>query len=106
MLFKFAANEKIALHRHVAANNTFVIQGEHRLYYPNGDLKEVRPTGSYTVSPPSEDPHQEGGGDEDVVIHFSIRCDGGTCYEILDDDHNVASTLGFDDFEDLYAAQT
>jgi hypothetical protein len=32
VLFKFAANEKIILHRHMIQNNTFVVQGEHRLY--------------------------------------------------------------------------
>tara|TARA_B100001142_G_C14058642_1_gene548776 strand:- start:409 stop:633 length:225 start_codon:yes stop_codon:yes gene_type:complete len=29
VLFKFAANEKVFLHRHLGHNNTFVIQGEH-----------------------------------------------------------------------------
>ena len=29
--FKFAANEKIILHRHMIQNNTFVVQGEDRL---------------------------------------------------------------------------
>lgn len=105
VLFKFAANEQILLHRHTAPNNMFVIQGEHKLYEPNGAIKEVRPTGRYTVSPASEEPHREGGGDEDVIILFSIRSGGGVCYEILDDDHNVASTLAFQDFKDIYAAQ-
>ena len=45
VLFKFAANEKIVLHRHLAHNNTFVVQGEHRLYKPDGTLKEIRPVG-------------------------------------------------------------
>ena len=35
VLFKFSANEKILLHRHLAHNNTLVIQGEHRLYEPS-----------------------------------------------------------------------
>ncbi len=43
VLFKFDANEKIILHRHVVHNNTFVVQGEHRLYEPNGDIKEIAP---------------------------------------------------------------
>ena len=51
VLFKFAANEKILLHRHLGHNNTLVIQGEHRLYEPDGTLKEVRPVGSMTSSP-------------------------------------------------------
>ena len=61
VLFKFSANEKIILHRHMIHNNTFVVQGEHRLYEPDGTLKEIRPTGMYKSTPPG-DVHREGGG--------------------------------------------
>jgi hypothetical protein len=105
VLLKFAANEKILLHRHVALNHLLVLQGEHRLYEPDGSIKEIRPTGRYTVSPPSDAPHMEGGGDEDVIILFSIRGTDGTMYEFLDDERNVIGTFGMDDFEALYAAQ-
>jgi hypothetical protein len=54
-LFKFSANQQIVLHRHLALNNTVVIQGEHRLYEPDGRLKEVRPVGRYTSTPASHD---------------------------------------------------
>jgi len=58
-------------------NNTFVVQGEHRLYEPDGTLKEIRPTGMYKSTPPG-DVHREGGGpDQDVVVFFDMRgCDG------------------------------
>ncbi len=59
-IIKFEANQQIVLHRHLALTNTLVVQGEHRLYEPNGALKEIRPVGSYTSSPPGE-PHGEGG---------------------------------------------
>ena len=49
-------------------------------------------------------PGAEGGGDEDVIILFSIRSNGGVCYEILDDGLNIVSTLAFDDFKQIYAA--
>lgn len=105
-LFKFSANQKIVLHRHVALNHLLVLQGEHILYEANGDLKERRPTGRYTVSPASDEPHREGGGaDQDVIILFSIRGTDGTMYEVLDDDQNIVATLGMDDFEGLLAAQ-
>ena len=104
-LFKFAGNEQIALHRHIALNHMLVIQGEHRLYEADGSLKEIRPTGRYTVSPGNEEPHREGGGDQDVVIFFSIRGTTGAMYEILDDEHTVIGTLGMDDFEALHNAQ-
>src|SRR5215831_15708024 len=45
VLFNFAAHEKIILHRHMIHNNTFVVQGEHRLYEPDGTLKEFVPPG-------------------------------------------------------------
>jgi hypothetical protein len=105
-LFRFAAGEQIVLHRHVALNHLLVIQGEHILYEPDGSIKEKRPTGRYTVSAANEDPHREGGGNEqDVIILFSIRGTDGVMYEILDDEHNIVGTLGMDDFEGLYAAQ-
>jgi hypothetical protein len=105
ILLKFAANEQILLHRHTALNHMLVIQGEHRLYEADGTLKEVRPTGRYTVSPPSVEPHREGGGDQDVIILFSIRGTDGVAYELLDGDGNVFGTLGMADFEALYASQ-
>ncbi len=103
VLFKFAANRQIVLHRHLAHNNTFVIQGEHRLYHPDGTLKEIRPVGSMTSSPPSNDPHREGGGDIDVVIAFSIR-GTGTLYELLDDDRKVIATISMADLAGLFHA--
>ena len=100
VLFKFAANEKIVLHRHMAHNNTFVIQGEHRLYKPDGTLKEVRPVGSMTSSPPHDEPHREGGGDQDVIIAFSIR-GSGVLYELLDDDMQQIGSISMQDLIDL-----
>src|SRR5215471_20912954 len=106
VLFKFAANQQIVLHRHLAHNNTLVIQGEHRLYEPDGALKEIRPVGSYTVSPPTPEPHREGGGTEqDVVVLFSIRGHDGVLYEVLDDDGQCIGTLSMQDFIGLYNAQ-
>src|SRR5271154_1260890 len=42
----FDANAKMVLHRHKAPTS-LVFQGELCLYRPNGDLKEIRPVGSY-----------------------------------------------------------
>jgi hypothetical protein len=106
VIFKFAARRQIVLHRHKALNHMLVIQGEHRLYEADGKLKEIRPVGRYTVSPPSDEPHREGGGDEEAIVFFSIRGSDGVFYEILDDDQNVIATLGMQDFIDLYNSQT
>lgn len=96
-LLKFDANEQIILHRHLALTNTLVVQGEHRLYEPDGRLKEVRPVGSYTSSPPGT-PHREGGGDEPCVVFYSIRGDQDAMFELLNDDMSVAAILGVRDF--------
>lgn len=106
VLFKFAAQQQIVLHRHKALNKTFVIQGEHRLYEADGSLKEVRAVGSYTSSEPSDTPHREGGGEIDVIVFFSIRGSDGVLYEILDDDLNIIASLSFQDFIALYQKQT
>lgn len=101
VLFKFGANEKIVLHRHLAHNNTFVVQGEHRLYYADGSLKDVRKTGTMTVSGPDDVPHSEGGGeDQDVIIKFTIL-GKGDLYQLLDADLNEIGGLSFQGLMDL-----
>jgi hypothetical protein len=104
VIFKFEPHKPIILHRHRALNKTLVIQGEHRLYEPNGYLKEVRPIGSYTTSPANPDPHRECGGDDGAVVLFSIRGSDGVFYEVLDDQQNIIGTLSMQDFIDLFEA--
>jgi quercetin dioxygenase-like cupin family protein len=104
LILKFEPNQQIFLHRHLALTNTLVVQGEHRLYEPNGALKEVRPVGSYTSSPPGE-PHREGGGEDGAVVFYSIRGEQDTLFEVLDDDLNVVSTLVLQNFIDAFKEQ-
>jgi hypothetical protein len=96
-ILKFPPNQRIFLHRHLALTNTLVVQGEHRLYEPSGRLKEIRPVGSYTSTPPGE-PHREGAGDEGGVVFYSVRGKDGVLFEVLDDNLNVIGTLSMDDF--------
>ncbi|BBL73722.1 cupin domain-containing protein [Methylomagnum ishizawai] len=103
-IVKFDPNQSIFLHRHRALTHTFVLQGEHRLYEPDGGLKEARPAGSYTASPAGE-PHREGGGAEGAVVVYSIRGEAGVLFEVLDDDFNIVGTLGLEDFGQLLAQQ-
>lgn len=106
VLFKLPAGEQIVLHRHHALNKTFVVQGEHRLYETDGRLREARPSGRYTVSPASETPHREGGGDEDTIVLFSIRPgQDELLYELLDEDMKAIGTVTFQNLVELYAAQ-
>jgi quercetin dioxygenase-like cupin family protein len=105
ILFKFSAGEKIILHRHMVHNNTFVVQGEHRIYEPDGRLREIRPVGSYRSTPPG-DVHREGGGpDQDVIVFFNIRGRDGVFYELLDNNQNLIQPLSYADFVAAYEAQ-
>lgn len=106
VLFKLPAGEQIVLHRHRALNHTLVLQGEHRLYETDGSLREIRPAGSYTVSPASELPHREGGGEDDVIIAFSIRAGADdVLYELLDDAQQPVGTVTFPMLVELHQAQ-
>ena len=103
-ILKFEPNQRIILHRHLALTNTFVVQGEHRLYEPNGALKEIRPVGSYTSTLPGE-PHREGGGDEECVVFYSVRGNTDVLFELLDDNRNVVGTLTTRDFMEALEEQ-
>lgn len=105
VLFKFAANKKVMLHRHKAPYITFVVQGELRFYRPNGELKEIRPVGSYVSGVANGEPHLEGGGDEDAIVLFSNRNVEDALYQFLDDDQKPIVTLGFADFKAQFEAQ-
>jgi quercetin dioxygenase-like cupin family protein len=106
LLFKFAANERIALHRHAAAFRTLVLQGELRIYRPDGALKEVRPVGSYVAGQAGGEPHTEGGGDQDAIVYFSNRDIDGPVYELLDESRAVVATIGIPEFKALLDEQT
>ncbi len=105
ILFKFAANKQVMLHRHKSAYVTLVIQGELRFYRPDGAFKEVRPTGSYVVTLPGGEPHREGGGDQDAIVFFSNRNVEGPMYEFLDDNLQPVMTFGIEDFKTALEAQ-
>jgi 2,4'-dihydroxyacetophenone dioxygenase len=102
-ILKYEPNERIVTHRHLAQTSTLVIQGEHRLYEPNGVLKEVRPVGGYTASPPAE-PHSEGGGPEGAVIFYSLRADDDRLFELYDDEMKSIAILRIADFADVQRA--
>ena len=103
-VLKFEPNQRIIVHRHLALTNTFVVQGEHRLYEPDGTLKEIRPVGSYISSLPGE-PHSEGGGDQELIVFYSVRAKTDILFELLDDDRNVIGTLTTRDFMEAWEEQ-
>ncbi|MGB0659814.1 MAG: hypothetical protein ACPGNV_06500 [Mangrovicoccus sp.] len=105
VLFKFAANEKVILHKHHADYSTFIIQGELRLYDSEGALTEIRPTASFVQKTAGGPPHMEGGGDVDCIAWFSNKGTDGVIYEILGPNGETLGTLGLPEFEALMQAQ-
>ncbi|MEQ5869116.1 regulator [Sagittula sp. NFXS13] len=105
LLLKFAANERIVLHRHHADYSTFIIQGELRIYSADGAIQEIRPTGSFVEKPAGGAPHTEGGGDTDCIAWFSNRGTDGMIYEILGPNDETVATLGLPEFKALLEAQ-
>lgn len=104
-ILKYEPNEKIFMHRHIQQTNTFVLQGEHRLYEPDGTLKDVRPVGRYTATPADPEPHSEGGGPEGAIVHYSVRADDDLLFEILDDKLDVVGTLTMQDLNGAWEMQ-
>ena len=104
-VLKYEPNQKIFLHRHVQHTNTMVLQGEHRLYEPDGTLKDVRPVGRYTSTPPDPEPHSEGGGAEGAIVFYSVRADHDLLFEILDDRLQVVGTLTMQDLTGAFEMQ-
>jgi quercetin dioxygenase-like cupin family protein len=105
LLVKFVPHQQIMLHHHKASYRTLVIQGELRIFRPNGELKEVRPVGSYVISAADGEPHTECAGDEEAIVLFSNRNVKERIYEFLDADGNIAAVLGMTELKALFEAQ-
>ena len=101
-IIRYAPEQRIFLHRHRSETRTFVIQGEHRIFEPDGNLKEVRPAGSYAVSPP----HSEGGGAHGALVLYNTRgSSNGVLFDVLDEHLGTIATLGLADVAALFEAQ-
>jgi hypothetical protein len=103
-IIKFDPNEKVLLHRHLAATNTFVVEGEHRIYEPDGQLREVRPAGRYTFSTGGDAPN-EGGGPNGGVVYYTVRGQTDALFDLLDEKLKVVATLRTGDFKAAFDAQ-
>jgi hypothetical protein len=104
-IFKFDANSKVKIHQHKVPYITLVLQGELRFYRPNGELKEIRPTGSYVKGIANGEPHLEGGGDQDTIVFFSIRNIVDELFVFLDENMNPAEVVRIGDAEAILEAQ-
>ena len=104
LLIKFDPNEKVLLHRHLADTNTFVVEGDHVIYEPDGSVRETRPVGQYTFGT-GRDAHDEGGGPNGCVLYYSVRGESDALFDMLDADLNVTATLHTADFKAVWDAQ-
>lgn len=105
VLFKFAANEKIVLHKHHADYSTFILQGELRIYDADGSVKEIRPTASYVEKKAGGTAHTEGGGNTECIALFQNRGTDGVIYEVIGPNDETLATLGLQDFKAMWEAQ-
>ena len=105
LMVRFAPNKIVTMHNHLAQTNMLIIQGELRMYEPDGSIREARPAGRYYRGR-TDDAHSEGGGPDGAVVFYSMRCDGADdVLEIMDDASNVQATLTMDDVRAAWEAQ-
>lgn len=105
LMVRFAPNKTVTMHNHLAQTNMLIIQGELRIYEPDGSIRESRPAGRYYRGR-TGDTHSEGGGPEGAVVFYSMRCDDEpNVLDVMDDAGNVRATLTLDDVRAAWAAQ-
>jgi 2,4'-dihydroxyacetophenone dioxygenase len=104
-IVKFDPNTNSLAHRHLAATYTFVIEGAHIIYELDGRLRDSRPTGRFTFTPPDGDCHTEGGGADGCVLLYSIRGHTDALFDLLDATGKTTATLRTSDFKAALAAQ-
>ena len=100
MIVKFEAGARCLYHRHVAPATSLVLEGELHIIDKNGDdetLRGVKPAGTYT-SGVENDVHVEGGGEDGVIVYFSMRGDSNHIYDLLDSDLNLKRAITIQDF--------
>ncbi len=105
VIFKFAANSKAMMHQHKTPYITLVLQGELRFYRPDGELKEIRPTGSYVMGVAMASPIPRAAAMRTRSFFFSDRNVEDALYEFLDENMKPTVTLRIGDFEEALRAQ-
>lgn len=101
-LIRFDPNTKSVVHHHLGVTQTFVIEGDHVIYEPDGTVRESRPTGQYNAGL-GGDPHDEGGGPNGAVIFYSVRADSDALFEVHDPAGGPPTILRTGDFKALMA---
>ncbi len=100
MIVKFEPGARCMYHRHVAPATSLVLEGE--LYIVDqteaGEkLRIVKPAGTFT-SGVEDDMHVEGGGENGVIVYFSMRGASDRIYDLLDSELNLKRAITIHDF--------
>jgi hypothetical protein len=101
MIVKFEPNARCLNHRHVARTMSFVLEGELHVIekMPDGTTrKTVKPAGTFSADATNE-VHIEGGGDQGVVVYFSMRGDSDHIYDFVNDDMSLRRVITIQDFD-------
>jgi quercetin dioxygenase-like cupin family protein len=99
MLVKFDPGARCLNHRHVATTMSLVLEGELHVIEktPAGEKRSVKPAGTFS-SGATDEIHIEGGGDDGVVVYFSMRGETDRVYDLLEDDLKLKRAITIHDF--------
>lgn len=100
MLVKFAPGARCLYHRHVAPATSLVLEGELHIFDKTSTgetLRVIKPAGTYT-SGVEDDVHVEGGGEDGVIVYFSMRGSSDHIYDLLDSTLNLKRAITIHDF--------
>ena len=99
MLVKFDPGARCLFHRHVAATTTLVLEGTLHVFDQTaaGVVEKIKPAGSFSSGAENEI-HIEGGGDDGVVVYFSMRGTDDHIYDLLNTDFSLRKAVTVQDF--------
>jgi hypothetical protein len=100
MLVKFEPGSRCLYHRHVAATTSLVLEGSLHVFEqtPNGVVEKVKPAGAFSIGAENEI-HIEGGGDNGVVVYFSMHGSDDRIYDLLNSDLSLKRAITVQDFD-------
>jgi hypothetical protein len=100
MIVKFDPGARCMYHRHVAPCTSLVLEGALHIIDQTStgeNLRVIKPAGMYT-SGVEDDMHVEGGGENGVIVFFSMRGASDRIYDLLDDKLNLTRAITIHDF--------
>jgi hypothetical protein len=107
IIVKFDPGARCLFHRHVAATTTMVLEGTLHVFdqTANGVVEKIKPAGSFSSGAENEI-HIEGGGDDGVVVYFSMRGTDDHIYDLLNTDFSLRKAITVQDFAKDWARWT